>query len=188
MKMTNDERIERLSLREQSGSEEKNGKRLFHYTVGAYLPNIIKDGQIELATAFVHNDRPAVWFTTKPDWEETANKMLTTVDDSIEILSRKDTELFGDGLIRIEILPDAAPYSWKDFRRLSGVSRKMFGVLDSTARKTGANPELEWRVSFTPVKKEQWLSIEKWNGKEWETLWRAEKGNEVGRESQISER
>lgn len=50
-------------------------RRLWHYTIGQRIDSIIEDGMIKLATAFVpQNERPVVWCSFSPKWEETANK------------------------------------------------------------------------------------------------------------------
>ena len=89
----------------------------------------------------------------------------------IRSLSKFETEVGGKGLVRIEVTPEAAPYTWDDFKRLSGGSEKVLRALVRAARKDGANPK-EWRVSFEPVKVQDWLSIEIWDGKRWEGKWK----------------
>lgn len=149
-------------------SKSQKTMRLFHYTVGTYLPNIIRDGKIKPATAWIDDgEKPAVWFTTNEDWEECCNKCWAEKDGPIRFLSKEETKIAGKGLIRIEVIPEAAPYTLEDFRLLSGISKKSYQSLRRLVRKTGANPEREWRVSFEPVEMDQWLSIEVWNGQEW---------------------
>ena len=49
-------------------------------------------------------------------------------------------------------------------------------ALHKVAKDEKADPR-EWRVSFAPVKMEDWLSIEIWNGEEW--IVKAGKGGRV---------
>lgn len=154
--------------------KEPGNKRLFHYTVGACLPQIIRSGEIKLATAFVNKgEKPAVWFSTNPVWEQTANKMLFDKDTGRLInLDKEGTALWGNGLVRIEIVPEAAPYTWWNYKRLSRAKKKILRGLYEVAMKDGADPK-EWRVSFEPVRAEFWLAIEIWSAekKEWERIW-----------------
>ncbi len=51
--------------------------RVFHYTVGAYLPAICHSEEIWPAAAWVPNsEHPAVWCTTRDDLEPTAKKAI----------------------------------------------------------------------------------------------------------------
>ena len=51
------------------------GLRTYHYTIGKYLPEIIRAGQINLATAACFKKREhAAWVSTNEFWEESANK------------------------------------------------------------------------------------------------------------------
>ena len=148
--------------------------RVFHYTIGTYLPQIIRSGEIKLATTLVREgEKPAAWFSTNPVWEQTANKMLFDKDTGKLVnLDKEETALWGNGLVRIEIVPEAAPYTWWNYKRLSRAKKKILRGLYEVAMKDGADPK-EWRVSFEPVRAEFWLSIERWSAEksEWKRIW-----------------
>jgi hypothetical protein len=69
-------------------------------------------------------------------------------------------------LIRIEVMPEAAPFKWADHVRLSGISRQMARALERVARRDGSDPS-DWRVSYEPVPIEQWTAVEMWHEEQW---------------------
>ena len=150
--------------------------KLYHYTIGTYLPQIVEDREIKLSTGFLdRNVRPAAWFTTNLEWDQTANKMiLDKRTGELVSLSMKETELAGNGLVRIAIDAEAAPHTWWDYKRLAGEKKKMLSALLDSARAEGSDPEKDWRMSFVPIGSEHWLSIDVWDGQEWKTEWSKE--------------
>lgn len=144
---------------------------LWHYTVVSYLPAITASGEIHPATALVSTGvKTAVWCSTNPAWEETANKMVGSAS-GVRCLDRLGThEYFG--LARISVRSEAAPHSWADYQRLSGEDRAGCRRLERAARKMGGWPA-QWRCSFEPIVAKDWLGIEVWDGEKWESAERA---------------
>jgi hypothetical protein len=144
--------------------------RVYHYTVGIYLQSIIESGEIFPATAHVpRGERPAVWFSINPEWEETANKLVVRkVKGRVVPMkgTRETTAALGAGLVRIAVRPEAAPFSWQDYRMLSGVAKAHADALENAARFDGANPA-EWRVSFGSVPRSEWVDVEVWTEAGW---------------------
>jgi hypothetical protein len=145
--------------------------RVFHYTVKAKLQAILESGELRAAVAYVPaGERPAVWFSTNPWWEETANKMWKDKAGTVHRGDRRSTEQLGNGLIRIEVAPETAPVTWTEHKRSGkGPSRKDTQTLEKVARLDGADPS-QWRLSYEPVPRDKWLTIELWNGVSWERL------------------
>lgn len=140
--------------------------RIWHYTVGERLWSILRDKIIKPATAGVPaGERPVVWFTTNPAWEPTANKGIWR-NGELLWLTKEETAAEGGGLFRIEVAPDAAPYGWEEFKRLSGISGRTSKRLARIARQRGSNYH-DWRVSFEPVTSDKWLRIETWYRDRW---------------------
>lgn len=138
-------------------------KRIWHYTTGHCLAMILKDGVIRPATAGIdYGESPTVW-------EPTANKALMTADGRSIRLSRSETERHGRGLARIEADPEVAPYTWEDFRRISGVSPATARGLKMAAKRWGSDPGA-WRVSLGPVLRSEWLAVEVWRDRNWTPL------------------
>ncbi len=134
--------------------------RVWHYTVGQCLRSILDTLAITPATEGVPpGELPVVWLSAHPLWEPTANKGRKGPNGEIIRLSKEETAAYGEGLYRIEVSPEAAPYSWEDFRRLSGVSSRLAKSLARIARQCGSNYH-DWRISFEPITAEKWLSVE----------------------------
>jgi hypothetical protein len=146
--------------------------RKFHYTVSAYLGSILESRAIKPATAFTPIKRHrAVWLSSNPVWEQTANKLVRSDGGKIRKLDMAGTAEIGGGLVRIEVDPKAAPYSFRDYIRRAKVSKKIEAALISAAVGMGADPA-EWYVRFTAVKIEDWLDVEvfNWPAVVWESL------------------
>lgn len=144
--------------------------RVFHYSVEVYLEPILMAKRIKLSTGLTPRKKErAVWFSTNPVWEETANKMIGGVDGPVRFGDKFETYNIGKGLIRIEISPDSAPYNWENYKRISRVSPSMAMGLEMSALDLGANCD-EWHVSFKAVKQDKWLGIEtfNWERQAWE--------------------
>jgi hypothetical protein len=159
----------------------------YHYTVKAHLESIIADKVIRLAsTGGDAGERLGAWFSTNPLWENTVSKACWTglwlsLKDHYELSQGREALVVdeGTGTARIEfvvapefqparIAVDAAvcPYTWNDYKRLSGVSKKIARGLYEGALAHGAHPG-EWRVSFEPVPSDKWLALEVYDGKTW---------------------
>lgn len=141
---------------------------LWHYTCGARLKLILKSGEIRPATAGIEKgERPAVWFSSNPVWEETANKLLVDPwTGEVRSLTKQETHKYAGGLARIAVSPKTAPTNWEGFCRESGASMKTLAGLKKAAYSMGSRPS-QWFVSFLPVCQERWLSVELWDGDKW---------------------
>ena len=138
----------------------------YHYTVGIYLSHIIESEQIMLATIGFRKKREhAVWVSTNELWEETANKDFRLPDGIIVFGDRELTHFKGGGLARIEVKSKAAPFNWMSYVKKSKIPGKLKRGLGAVAKEVGSNPS-DWYVSYEPIKKDDWLSIELFN---WET-------------------
>jgi hypothetical protein len=143
--------------------------RWFHYTIRAYLPSILREG-IRVATAMLSPGvAPAVWFSRTPFWENTANKGIMRLGKCVD-LDREGTARHGGGLVRIEVGPHVARYSWDDYCAMSGESRKMLAGLKRVSKGCRSDP-CDWRVSFDPVPISSFLAVEELvDDKEWRPL------------------
>ena len=150
---------------------------VWHYTVGCHLPNILKAGVLKVEEwRWERHRQPrlAVWFTRADTWEQTACKGYCLGAGNGDVwdifLDEELTHLFCRGLVRIGVQPAVAPYTWHDYKRLSGMpNRELKGLYDSTLRmgsRVGS-----WRLSFDPVPQSKWDKLEYWNAssRAWET-------------------
>jgi hypothetical protein len=145
--------------------------RVFHYTVMSKLKSILNSGEIKPATAGVHiKERPAVFCAIEKQWEPTANKGIIQ-DGKIYPLHTIDEMILHAGpLIRIEIKPEAAPYRWNDYVRLSGIDKALAKELEKVAIQSGSNVN-HFFMSFKPIIQNQWVSIQIFNeNRIWEEL------------------
>ena len=166
-----------------------------HYTVRGHLDQIMAERVIRQATEGLQpGERPAVWFSTNPLWERTVCKFDRPnggpLGGSLQHhweMSQRPFEAFvvEDGMpgakletidsqpqlqpARITVADDVAPYTWHDFKRLSGISKKSARALYQAAIPMDARPG-EWFVSFEPVPAEKWLAVELYNGTGWKPL------------------
>jgi hypothetical protein len=165
-----------------------------HYTVRGHLDKIVAERVIRQATEGLQpGERPVVWFSTNPLWERTVCKVDRANGDPLGVslqqhweMSQRPFEAFvGDGMLgaklgtidpqpqfqpaRITVADEVASYTWEDFKRLSGISKKSARALYQAAIRVGARPG-EWFVSFEPVPAEKWLAVELYNGAGWEPL------------------
>jgi hypothetical protein len=144
--------------------------RRWHYTTEAHLPKILRSGVLLPATCGVDNgERPAVWTSANPVWEETANKGYVDEATGMTRTGTKATTAARGGLARIEVRPEAAPYDWVAFRAESGIHPRIARGLAEAAVAAGANP-YEWFVSFEPIEMDDWLDIEVWRDGRWVTF------------------
>jgi len=143
--------------------------RVFHYTVARYLPQILESKMMLPATEGFEKKRwHAVWFSTNPIWEETANKMY--MSEGIRIPGNKlDTHEMGKGLMRKEVTPKAAPHDWEQYKSISKMPGNLSRGIAKAAKDRGADPN-EWHVSFEPVLQRDWLGVElfNWGTQVWE--------------------
>lgn len=140
--------------------------RIWHYTIGERLKPIIESGRINLATANVpEHERAAAWFSSNVRYEPTAQKLLE-LDGVNHVMTEKQTAQRGRGLVRIEVASDAAPLTWKEFKRQSGIKLRDIKHVEKRARDLHAHPG-QWYASFEPVGADSWLAIEVWDGTTW---------------------
>lgn len=142
-------------------------ERLFHYTVGLRLPEILEDRAIKPTDANLGSrERPAVWTTRSPVWEETANKSAMTPSGERVLGTKRSTERLCGGLVRIAVRPSAAPIRWQQFVKTSGIKSKTVKRLAASAWAQGSNP-VDWWVSYRPIPETEWLAVEIWGGLTW---------------------
>ena len=132
---------------------------LYHYTVGQHIIKIIEQGAILPATVGLpKGERPIVWFSSSPTWDETCNKGAVQNGQPI-LLTREQTAAEYGGLFRVIVLPDVAPYSWQRLRFLSKMHPAIADKLEETARAVGSNSD-EWFGTFKSVTRDKWTAIE----------------------------
>jgi hypothetical protein len=139
----------------------------WHYTYGLKIPLIMASGVLKTTSIYIEkNEKPALWFSTNQFWENTANPGFREDDGTIRDMSVEETAIRGSGLYRFGVKTEDAPYSWIDFKKISGASTKMINGLAKAADRVGSNP-YEWFVRFEPLPIEQCIHIQFHDGEKW---------------------
>ena len=145
--------------------------KYWHYTVHQKYQKIIATDEIRPATKNIdYNEKPVVWFSTNPDWEETVRKPIrdSLTGKETESLSKDNLFIRGFPPVRIEANPDLVKLrSWRHFRKHSGVSKASIKVMLKLAKLWRANPK-EWYITYKPVPLLHCLEpVEIWMGEKW---------------------
>lgn len=139
----------------------------WHYTTLDRLQSIMEDGVIRFATELIHKkEKPAVWVSSNPFWEYTANKGILK-NGIIRTATLEEMIHIAGGLARIQILDTLQVISWAKFKYVSGIPEWLYYRLQEIGYESGANPT-EWFVSFKPITEEFWGKIEVNRGDKWE--------------------
>jgi hypothetical protein len=136
----------------------------WHYTTEFHLRSIRADGIINLTSKATGS---AVWFSLNALWERTVVK-VRGLDEfgRWRLLDDPQATFAMLGWARIGVAAETAPYTWDDFRKRSGLSRKELNHLRQVAYQLRARPS-EWRLAFEPVPERKWLAVEVHDGKQW---------------------
>lgn len=142
-------------------------KLLWHYTLRQHYEGMLQTGAIQPASAYAPQPtKPAVWFTTREDWDPIVNKAILCADDTRRALNRDELHTIGLGPMRIGVAASAAPLSWHEFKRQSGIPSKAASNLVAAAARLQSHPS-HWFATFEPVPRSQWLAVEQWDGWRW---------------------
>ncbi len=159
--------------------------RIWHYTNGLRIDEILTSGVIQLATAGIgKNERAAAWFSTNPVWDMSASKgglFLAAPTDVAETSmfsindfkddpswTLEDMDVTFHGRFRIGVPPDAAQHGWETYKRLSGINRQVAAAMESLDPKKHGDVR-EFRASFRPVPNKLWKTCEKLENGVWVT-------------------
>jgi hypothetical protein len=179
-------------------------KRVFHYTTMEHCQGIFIDGEIKTAVLNVPKGvKPVVWFTTNPDWEETANPRIVLDNGELSNLLDRDAlweygqewlkknkdkgnfETIGNTStnrqpiamfcpIRFEVDPKKVSLrSWNNYKKNSWDSMGLMRGLEKTAKQAGSNPK-QWLVSYENVHMDAVIGVSSWDGEKWEAWRKAE--------------
>lgn len=144
---------------------ETRPSMVWHYTILDAFRSILHDGFIKPATEFVPpGERPVVWFSSNPVWENSAAKGVT---EGGRMRIATFDEHVSAGLIRIGVQSATAPYRWQETKELSNMDASVAQKLYRVAIAKGARPG-EWYGTFDPVPRDAWVSVEIWRDGEWQ--------------------
>ena|ERR1035438_10097454 len=145
---------------------------VWHYTTLIRLERILAVGEIRPAIAGVREgERPIVWFSRSPVWEETATPAIRDRSGRTHKATREEMNTLGRGMVRIGVESTSAPFDWHQLKRQSGMNASDAKRLEIVALREHSFPG-DWRGTFEPVPRSQWLSVERFDGDQWVPLQR----------------
>jgi hypothetical protein len=119
---------------------------LWHYTTVEKLKLIINGGHIRPSTARLDaNEKPVVWFSSRPTWEPTATKCPLAGN-----LGQIVTAAAQGGLARISVAPSTAPFIFPQLPLVAGTTPATCIGLLLAGFELGADPD-HWRFTTEPV-------------------------------------
>jgi hypothetical protein len=139
-------------------------KIAWHYTVGSRAKDILESGKIRPATANVpSNERPAVWFTVRDDWEPTANKRWQNSNTGeVKFLSTDEMLKRGGGGVRFGI-PVHKLTPWNKLINKTRMDSKTKKALIEFAINVGSDPD-SWYGTIKPVRVKDCVIQLLWDG------------------------
>jgi len=134
--------------------------KVWHYTVWAYLPEIVKWGELFPSNAGAPGEKPALWFSAHQCWEPTATKAAISRAGKLIHLSL-DEQLQHGGGIRFGLRrDDTRLLDWRAACKAIGTPARMRTALERTGRKQGGNPA-HWFATTAAIPLSQ-LQLQVW--------------------------
>ncbi|MGE4518417.1 MAG: hypothetical protein AB7E04_02805 [Desulfobacteraceae bacterium] len=131
--------------------------KVFHYTTRLNLSSILKDRTINLCPGFTEMEKPGVWLSTNPDYENFAAS-ISKADKSFRL--RKEREIKALGMARIEIdISMVRIFTIHQYKNISRISTRNFKNLCYFADQCNSDIN-EWRICFSPISSKAWKKIE----------------------------
>ena len=132
----------------------KRDLRLWHYTHGQRIKQIVESRYLKLSTAFIaKGEKPAVWLSSNPEFELTASRM--NANGEVLPYNLKG----GPAAIRIEVNPNPKCITWAKYKHVGGISPEMAQAVERLGKQQGANPE-QWYACLKMIPAKLWINIE----------------------------
>jgi hypothetical protein len=139
----------------------------WHYTTVISLRAILQDGFLEPSPLYDDhspaeliadsaNERPILWFTSSPNWEETANKALRNPPRDLD----REGTLGYFGLARIGVSEDCPLERFLRITRKSRQKKRLTNRLIKTGVEAGSNPHGDWWGTFERVYEKDWNVVQ----------------------------
>ena len=144
-----------------------SGTRLFHYTIGFYLPRIINDGKLRAGwlappeSGLDPSGGRYVWLSKCTDWEQSAVKSIMEDDQRVQLTVEQLKNDWG-GLFRFEISDQVTVLTWKEFVEHVALPPRVVTGLEDRGREKGADPD-DWFVCLDSIAREDWVALETWD-------------------------
>ncbi|MDL2286158.1 hypothetical protein LJC24_01785 [Desulfococcaceae bacterium OttesenSCG-928-F15] len=135
-------------------------KNLYHYTTGKKLSAILQSGEILPAVSLATSlEKALVWCSTREDWEPSVACRKSLFDGGPHYRSMDEIRRSEGGLARIRIKESIRTFTWEQCKGISHISARQEQMFSDFIKECGANPE-DWRVSFTAIPSNLWISVE----------------------------
>lgn len=131
---------------------------VYHYTNKLNLKKILRDRAILSSPGFTEWEKPTVWLSTTPHWENSASSIARNRDGSFR--KRSIHEVGNLGMARIKIdLEKTRVFTIQQFKNISRISTRNLKRLNEFALECKSNIN-DWRVSFSDIPLESWEKVE----------------------------
>jgi hypothetical protein len=121
-------------------------EKIFHYTTGLKLRQIVNSGCIKPTTAKIEpHEKPVAWFSTQDQWEPTCTKVPVP-----GIAGQIATARAQGGLVRITVPGTCAPYGFAQLPLIAGTKPSVCIGLLVAGLELGSDPDT-WRFTPEPV-------------------------------------
>lgn len=141
---------------------------VYHYFPWSYWEKIKKSGQLIVSEWERKNKvkKPALWFSANTQMEPTASKMVRDISGNLRVLSMNEQhESVGIGRISIRYTNELT--TWAKYKYLGCTTSDEYDSMEKLGINKGAK-STDWYAIFRNVPLKEWVSVEKWNGREWE--------------------
>jgi len=142
---------------------------LWHYTTAddRHFGSIVADGVLKpnAVSAEEEGERPALWFSTEPHWERSAQSVIVGPDGTPR-WATFDEMVSKIGVIRFGVSPEVAPHSWVSFRQMGAMPAATADALEQAARAEGAHPG-NWYATFESVPSSEWTAVQQYVDGSW---------------------
>jgi hypothetical protein len=137
---------------------------IYHYTKEFNLASILEKGLIPWTIILWPGEKPVLYFTTNPRWENTVLiGQAETLRDSYDLAIKGRTRL-----VRISCDDSVVPHRWKQIKDLAAIPYSVAHGLYTSAIQVGSRPG-EWRATLDVVPPEKFLAIEFFDGDSWKS-------------------
>ena len=142
----------------------------WHYTILPVYKLIVDSGVLRPADCRIElGERPILWFSTNPFWEQTANKMLFDSATGKETkLSMVETAQKAGGLVRFAV-PVQRLVRWPRLGQLANIKSKTRKILEEAGIRMGADYR-QWYGTLESIPTRDCLAIESMDLNNWQWI------------------
>ena len=142
--------------------------RLWHYTPASRLQDILVSGYLRPSVEPGENEKPVVWFSSNPSWENSVIKYGRIEEQELLVLTESSMkETCGLGRIEVKYTKNIIP--WMEVKESNGVHSIINDFSEIAGELLDGNPK-EWFASYIKCDMQDWLSVEIWKDDLWQPI------------------